>query len=86
MLWSRSDSPVFAYLVHISVYTQSFVFCYSDSGKSKSKKTKELTEEELNTQREARLQAQANNPHYLKLGASSSASSSKVIPSPTISN
>ncbi|XP_067938013.1 AP-3 complex subunit delta-1-like [Watersipora subatra] len=33
----------------------------------KRRKAKELTEEEMKAQREARLEAQANNPHYLKL-------------------
>ena len=43
------------------------------SGESEKKKSKakELSSEELKAQREARLQAQANNPHYLKLGGSS---------------
>ncbi|KAF6018644.1 AP3D1 [Bugula neritina] len=37
----------------------------------KRRKAKELSEEELKAQREARLQAQASNPHYLKLGGPS---------------
>ena len=44
-----------------------------DSGESEKKrrKAKELSEAEIKAQREARLEAQANNPHYLKLGATS---------------
>lgn len=46
-----------------------FVFVSGETEK-KRKKAKELSEDELRQQREARLQAQAANPHYLKLGAS----------------